>query len=90
MPGQFGEFLRQAWPNGGWHPGLPGNRGSVGIALDIARRTRNMHAIDRFSTALRVIRHAMNLKTVASDAVTGHIRALIPGRAPAGLRAFAN
>ena len=63
-------------------------RNSCGIALDIARMSRDMHGGNGISDEYDVIRHLVNLETVNTYEGTHDIHALILGRAQTGLQAF--
>ena len=65
-------------------------RSNVGNALDIARRTRDMHGGNGISEDYQGIRHMMNLETVNPDEGAGahDVHALIVGRAIIGLAAL--
>ena len=63
-------------------------RNNVGKALDIARKSRDMHGGNGISEEYQVIRHMVNLETVNTYEGTHDIHALILGRAQTGLQAF--
>ncbi len=63
-------------------------RNNVGKALDIARKSRDMHGGNGISGEYQVIRHMMNLETVNTYEGTHDVHALILGRAVTGIPAF--
>lgn len=63
-------------------------RNSCGVALDIARMSRDMHGGNGISDEFHVIRHVMNLEAVNTYEGTSDIHALILGRAQTGIQAF--
>ena len=63
-------------------------RNNVGKALDIARKTRDMHGGNGISEEYQVIRHMVNLETVNTYEGTHDVHALILGRAITGIAAF--
>ncbi|OGS47858.1 MAG: acyl-CoA dehydrogenase [Erythrobacter sp. RIFCSPHIGHO2_12_FULL_63_10] len=63
-------------------------RNNVGKALDIARKSRDMHGGNGISGEYQVIRHMVNLETVNTYEGTHDVHALILGRAITGLAAF--
>ena len=63
-------------------------RNNVGKALDIARKSRDMHGGNGISGEYQVIRHMMNLETVNTYEGTHDVHALILGRAITGIPAF--
>jgi len=63
-------------------------RNSCGVALDIARTSRDMHGGNGISDEFHVIRHVMNLEAVNTYEGTSDIHALILGRAQTGIQAF--
>jgi glutaryl-CoA dehydrogenase len=63
-------------------------RNSTGKALDIARKSRDMHGGNGVSDEFHVIRHVLNLEAVNTYEGTHDIHALILGRAQTGLNAF--
>ncbi len=63
-------------------------RNNCGKALDIARRSRDMHGGNGISQEYQVIRHMVNLETVNTYEGTHDVHALILGRAITGLQAF--
>ncbi len=63
-------------------------RNNVGKALDIARKSRDMHGGNGISEEYQVIRHMVNLETVNTYEGTHDVHALILGRAITGLAAF--
>lgn len=63
-------------------------RNSCGVALDIARASRDMHGGNGVSDEFHVIRHVMNLEAVNTYEGTSDIHALILGRAQTGIQAF--
>ncbi|MDE2821570.1 MAG: acyl-CoA dehydrogenase [Chloroflexota bacterium] len=63
-------------------------RNSCGVALDIARASRDMHGGNGISDEFHVIRHVMNLEAVNTYEGTSDIHALILGRAQTGIQAF--
>ena len=63
-------------------------RNSCGKALEIARKSRDMHGGNGISDEYHVIRHSMNLEAVNTYEGTHDIHALILGRSQTGLQAF--
>ena len=63
-------------------------RNNCGKALDIARKSRDMHGGNGISDEFHVIRHLVNLETVNTYEGTHDIHALILGRAQTGIPAF--
>ena len=63
-------------------------RNSVGKALEIARKARDMHGANGVSDEFHVIRHLCNLEAVNTYEGTHDIHALILGRGQTGLQAF--
>lgn len=63
-------------------------RNSVGKALEIARKARDMHCANGVSDEFHVIRHLCNLEAVNTYEGTHDIHALILGRGQTGLQAF--
>ena len=63
-------------------------RNNVGKALDIARKSRDMHGGNGISGEYQVIRHMVNLETVNTYEGTHDVHALILGRAITGFPAF--
>ena len=63
-------------------------RNNVGKALDIARKSRDMHGGNGISEEYQVIRHMVNLETVNTYEGTHDVHALILGRAITGIAAF--
>ncbi len=63
-------------------------RNNCGKALEIARRSRDMHGGNGISEEFQVIRHMVNLETVNTYEGTHDVHALILGRAVTGLQAF--
>jgi glutaryl-CoA dehydrogenase len=63
-------------------------RNSTGKALDIARKSRDMHGGNGVADEFHVIRHVLNLEAVNTYEGTHDIHALILGRAQTGLNAF--
>lgn len=63
-------------------------RNSVGKALDIARKARDMHGANGISDEFHVIRHLCNLEAVNTYEGTHDIHALILARGQTGLQAF--
>ncbi len=63
-------------------------RNNVGKALDIARKSRDMHGGNGISGEYQVIRHMVNLETVNTYEGTHDVHALILGRAITGIPAF--
>ena len=59
-----------------------------GKALDIARKSRDMHGGNGISEEYQVIRHMVNLETVNTYEGAHDVHALILGRAQTGLQAF--
>lgn len=63
-------------------------RNSVGKALEIARKARDMHGANGISDEFHVIRHLCNLEAVNTYEGTHDIHALILARGQTGLQAF--
>lgn len=63
-------------------------RNSCGKALEIARKSRDMHGGNGISEEYHVMRHVSNLETVNTYEGTHDVHALILGRAQTGLQAF--
>ena len=63
-------------------------RNNCGKALEIARKSRDMHGGNGISDEYHVIRHLMNLETVNTYEGTHDVHALILGRAQTGIQAF--
>ena len=63
-------------------------RNSCGKALDIARKSRDMHGGNGVADEFHVIRHVLNLEAVNTYEGTHDIHALILGRAQTGISAF--
>jgi glutaryl-CoA dehydrogenase len=63
-------------------------RNNCGKALDIARKSRDMHGGNGISDEFQVMRHLVNLETVNTYEGTYDIHGLILGRAQTGLQAF--
>ena len=63
-------------------------RNNVGKALDIARKSRDMHGGNGISEEYQVIRHMVNLETVNTYEGTHDVHALILGRVITGIAAF--
>jgi glutaryl-CoA dehydrogenase len=63
-------------------------RNNCGKALDIARKSRDMHGGNGISDEFHVIRHVLNLEAVNTYEGTHDIHALILGRAMTGIAAF--
>ncbi|MCY3780857.1 MAG: acyl-CoA dehydrogenase [Chloroflexi bacterium] len=63
-------------------------RNSCGVALEIARASRDMHGGNGIADEFHVIRHVMNLEAVNTYEGTSDIHALILGRAQTGIQAF--
>ena len=63
-------------------------RNSCGKALDVARKSRDMHGGNGVADEFHVIRHVLNLEAVNTYEGTHDIHALILGRAQTGLNAF--
>lgn len=63
-------------------------RNNCGKALDIARKSRDMHGGNGISDEYHVIRHMINLETVNTYEGTYDIHGLILGRSQTGLQAF--
>ena len=63
-------------------------RNATGKALDIARKSRDMHGGTGVADEFHVIRHMLNLEAVNTYEGTHDIHALILGRAQTGLNAF--
>ncbi|MCE2517666.1 MAG: acyl-CoA dehydrogenase [Alphaproteobacteria bacterium] len=63
-------------------------RNSCGKALEIARKSRDMHGGNGISEEYHVMRHVANLETVNTYEGTHDVHALILGRAQTGLQAF--
>jgi glutaryl-CoA dehydrogenase len=63
-------------------------RNNCGVALDIARQSRDMHGGNGITAEYHVMRHSQNLETVNTYEGTHDVHALILGRAITGLQAF--
>ena len=63
-------------------------RNNCGKALEIARKSRDMHGGNGIQEDFQVIRHMVNLETVNTYEGTHDVHALILGRAQTGLQAF--
>jgi len=63
-------------------------RNSCGKALDVARKSRDMHGGNGIADEFHVIRHVLNLEAVNTYEGTHDIHALILGRAMTGLSSF--
>ena len=63
-------------------------RNSCGKALDIARKSRDMHGGNGIAEEYHIMRHMVNLETVNTYEGTHDVHALILGRAITGLQAF--
>jgi glutaryl-CoA dehydrogenase len=63
-------------------------RNNCGKALDVARKSRDMHGGNGISEEYPVMRHMVNLETVNTYEGTHDVHALILGRAQTGLQAF--
>ena len=63
-------------------------RNNCGKALEVARKSRDMHGGNGISDEFHVIRHLVNLETVNTYEGTHDIHALILGRAQTGIQAF--
>jgi glutaryl-CoA dehydrogenase len=63
-------------------------RNNCGKALDIARKSRDMHGGNGIADEFHVIRHVLNLEAVNTYEGTHDIHALILGRAQTGIAAF--
>ena len=63
-------------------------RNNCGKALDIARRSRDIHGANGVADEYHVMRHMCNLESVNTYEGTHDIHALILGRAQTGLQAF--
>ena len=63
-------------------------RNNCGKALEIARKSRDMHGGNGISDEYHVIRHVMNLEAVNTYEGTHDVHALILGRAQTGIQAF--
>jgi len=63
-------------------------RNNCGKALDIARKSRDMHGGNGIADEYHVIRHVLNLEAVNTYEGTHDIHALILGRAQTGIAAF--
>jgi glutaryl-CoA dehydrogenase len=63
-------------------------RNSCGKALDVARKSRDMHGGNGIADEFHVIRHVLNLEAVNTYEGTHDIHALILGRAQTGLSSF--
>ncbi|WP_237476755.1 acyl-CoA dehydrogenase [Lichenibacterium dinghuense] len=63
-------------------------RNNCGVALDIARTSRDMHGGNGITAEYGVMRHSQNLETVNTYEGTHDVHALILGRAITGLQAF--
>ena len=63
-------------------------RNNCGKALDIARKSRDMHGGNGIADEFHIMRHMINLETVNTYEGTYDIHGLILGRAQTGLQAF--
>src|SRR3954463_8179934 len=63
-------------------------RNNCGKALDVARKSRDMHGGNGIADEFHVIRHVLNLEAVNTYEGTHDIHALILGRAQTGIAAF--
>ncbi len=63
-------------------------RNNCGVALDIARMSRDMHGGNGITAEYHVMRHSQNLETVNTYEGTHDVHALILGRAITGIQAF--
>ncbi|PZR01032.1 MAG: acyl-CoA dehydrogenase [Cereibacter sphaeroides] len=63
-------------------------RNNCGKALEIARKSRDMHGGNGIQEDFQVMRHMVNLETVNTYEGTHDVHALILGRAQTGLQAF--
>jgi glutaryl-CoA dehydrogenase len=63
-------------------------RNNCGKALDVARKSRDMHGGNGIADEFHVIRHVLNLEAVNTYEGTHDIHALILGRAQTGIPAF--
>jgi glutaryl-CoA dehydrogenase len=63
-------------------------RNNCGRALDVARKSRDMHGGNGVADEFHVIRHVLNLEAVNTYEGTHDIHALILGRAQTGIAAF--
>ena len=63
-------------------------RNNCGKALDIARKSRDMHGGNGIADEFHIMRHMINLETVNTYEGTFDIHGLILGRAQTGLQAF--
>ncbi len=63
-------------------------RNNCGKALEISRKSRDMHGGNGISDEFHVIRHLVNLETVNTYEGTHDVHALILGRAQTGIPAF--
>ena len=63
-------------------------RNNCGKALDIARKSRDMHGGNGIQEDYQIMRHMVNLETVNTYEGTHDVHALILGRAQTGLQAF--
>src|SRR3954464_13404745 len=63
-------------------------RNNCGKALDVARKSRDMHGGNGIADEFHLIRHVLNLEAVNTYEGTHDIHALILGRAQTGLSAF--
>ena len=63
-------------------------RNNCGVALDIARQSRDMHGGNGITAEYHVMRHSQNLETVNTYEGTHDVHALILGRAITGIQAF--
>eukprot|EP01088_Endostelium_zonatum_P015439 TRINITY_DN3781_c0_g1_i1.p1 TRINITY_DN3781_c0_g1~~TRINITY_DN3781_c0_g1_i1.p1 ORF type:complete len:452 (-),score=94.92 TRINITY_DN3781_c0_g1_i1:26-1381(-) len=65
-------------------------RNSCGKALEIARKSRDMHGGNGISDEYHVMRHMVNLESVNTYEGTSNVHGLILGRAITGLQSFVN
>jgi glutaryl-CoA dehydrogenase len=63
-------------------------RNNCGKALEVARKSRDMHGGNGIADEFHVIRHVLNLEAVNTYEGTHDIHALILGRAQTGIAAF--
>ena len=63
-------------------------RNNCGVALDIARMSRDMHGGNGITAEYHVMRHSQNLEPVNTYEGTHDVHALILGRAITGIQAF--
>jgi len=63
-------------------------RNNCGKALEIARKSRDMHGGNGIQEDYQIMRHMVNLETVNTYEGTHDVHALILGRAQTGLQAF--